>query len=127
MRSLGVLCCGPLQIQLEELGEKFVVGQGRRPAVGGEDGGVELAVDVVEPRRALVVEIGEGAFFEFFGAGLIAGDEAGVFDGADANRVDDIVREGDAPAEPLGGGDVLCDSARQEPRPPGTYGSARQE
>ena len=35
-----------------------------RPAVGGEDGCIELAVGDVEPCGALVVEVGEGALLE---------------------------------------------------------------
>ena len=38
--------------------------------VGGEDGAVELLVGDFEPSGALVVEIGEGAFFE---AGVFGG------------------------------------------------------
>ena len=81
--SAGGRFSGAAEIEFEECGEEFVVGHGRRPAVGGEDGVVELAVDVVEPGGALVVEIGEGAFFEFFGGRLVAGDGAGVFDRAE--------------------------------------------
>ena len=44
--------------------------------VGGEDGFVELEVGDFEPGGALVVEVGEGAFFEawvFGGGGQLGG------------------------------------------------------
>ena len=37
-----------------------------RPSVGAEDGGVQGSVGVGEPRRPLVVEVGEGAPVDLF-------------------------------------------------------------
>jgi hypothetical protein len=53
--------CGSLLVQLEQALEHLVVGQVDRPAVGGGDRDIQLLVDVVEPGRVLVVEIGERA------------------------------------------------------------------
>lgn len=75
-------CCA-LEIEFEKFGEEVVIRDVGGPAVGREDGLVEFFVGQVEPRGALVVEVGEGAFFEFFGARLVAGDGAWVFDRAD--------------------------------------------
>ena len=43
-------------VQCQQGGEKLVVAQVRLPAVGGENGGIQLLVREVQPRRALVVE-----------------------------------------------------------------------
>ena len=44
-----------------------------RPAVGGGHGGVEVAMGVVQPRRALVVEIRERALLEDGGGVVVDG------------------------------------------------------
>ena len=49
------------QIQREQFFKNFIIAHGGVPAVGGEDCRVEFAVRVVEPRRALVVEIRQRA------------------------------------------------------------------
>jgi hypothetical protein len=63
-------CRSALLVELKEPREDLVVRKVGRPAIGGGDGGVELAVGVVEPGGALVVEIGEGALLQDCG-GLI--------------------------------------------------------
>jgi hypothetical protein len=50
-----LLVAGTLVVEGEEAFEDFGVGEVGGPSVGGEDGLVEFAVGVVEPRRALVV------------------------------------------------------------------------
>ena len=47
----------PLEVEGEEAFEDLGVGEVEGPAVGGEDGGVECQVNVLEPGRALVVEV----------------------------------------------------------------------
>ena len=74
---------GAFEVEGEEAGEDFVVGEVGRPAVGGGDGGVEFLVRHVEPGGALVVEVRERALFEVGGAFGIAGFEARVADEAD--------------------------------------------
>ena len=71
---------GALQIKCQEPGEKVVVTQGNRPAVGSQDGGVEFLVGEVEPGGALVVEVGEGPLLELLGAFGILGHEPRVAD-----------------------------------------------
>ena len=61
---------GALVIEGEEVGEDLLGGEVGGPAVGGEDGFVEGAVGVGEPGGASVVEVGEGALFEFVGGGV---------------------------------------------------------
>ena len=51
-------------VEGEETGEYLLGGEVGGPAVGGEDGFVEGAVGVGEPGGTLVVEVGEGAFFQ---------------------------------------------------------------
>jgi len=65
------------------------------PAVGGEDGGVEVGVGVAEPGGALVVEVGEGALREV--------------GGVDAGRVEPAVAELD---EAAGGPPTLSRCSR---------------
>jgi hypothetical protein len=74
---------GAVEVEGEESGEEIVVGHVGVPAVGGEDGGVEFFVGQVEPGGSFVVEVGEGAFFEFFRTLFVFGDDAGVADGGD--------------------------------------------
>jgi len=52
----------PGQVQHQELRQQRVVGERRRPAVGGEDGGVEFLVGQVEPGGALGLAVGHWAF-----------------------------------------------------------------
>jgi hypothetical protein len=62
LRGTGSGCrggFGAFLVQGEQAREDFVVGEVGRPAVGGGDRRIQLLVDVVEPRRALVVEVGE--------------------------------------------------------------------
>jgi len=57
-----------LQIQRQQSPQdRLVVGVERilPPTVGGPDGAVEGLVGLVEPSGAGVVEVGQGAFFEF--------------------------------------------------------------
>ncbi len=68
-------------IQGEKGGEEVGVGHGGVPAVGGEDGGVELLVREVEPCRALVVEIRQGALFQRGRAGVVFWHDARIPDG----------------------------------------------
>ena len=46
------------------------------PAVGVEDGAVEFLVGEVAPGGALVVEVGEGAFLQFFFGGTFGVEPA---------------------------------------------------
>ena len=78
---------GALQVEGEQFGQEFIIAERRRPAVGGEDGGVELLVGEVEPGGALVVEVGESPLFEFLGALFVFGNEAGVADGAGSSPI----------------------------------------
>lgn len=55
----------PLQIQRQQFRQQLVIRNVRRPTVGGEHGFVEAFVDVVQPRGAFVVEVGQRAFLEF--------------------------------------------------------------
>ena len=54
----------PGLIQLEQTLDDAVIAQRPLPAVGGGDGRVEVAVQMIQPRRARVVEVGQGAFFQ---------------------------------------------------------------
>ena len=56
---------GAGQVEGEQAGENLFVGHVGGPAIGGGDGSVELFVGEVEPGGAGVVEVGEGALFEF--------------------------------------------------------------
>ena len=59
---------GAGMVEGEQLGENFVAGEGGGPAVVGEDGFIEGAVDVVESGHlsccALVIEVGQGSLLE---------------------------------------------------------------
>jgi len=72
------------QIECQQFGQEFIIAEPQRPAVGGEDGGVEFLVGEVEPSGALVVEVGEVPLFEFLGALVVFGNEAGIADSADS-------------------------------------------
>jgi len=48
-------------VQCEQPGKDIVFGNVRGPSVGGCDGGIQVAVRVRQPSRALIIEIGEGA------------------------------------------------------------------
>ena|ERR1017187_7556954 len=76
-----------VQIQGQQLRQDVLVAHPRVPAVGGEDGGVELLMGQVEPGRPLVVEVRQRAFLEIGGGLVIAGDETRIADGADAVQV----------------------------------------
>ena len=69
---------GASEVEGEEAFEDLVVGKVGRPAVGGGDDGGESFVGEVQPGGALVVEIGQGALFEFGGAGGVARLKAGI-------------------------------------------------
>lgn len=71
-------------IEGEQFGQELIIAQRHRSTVGGEDGGGEFLVGEVEPGGAMIVEIGEGQFFELLGAVFVFGDEARVADGADS-------------------------------------------
>ena len=64
------MCRGALVVQGEQTGEDFLIGKVGRPAVGGEDSFVEGAVGVGEPTRAVVIQVGQGAFAQFNWAGV---------------------------------------------------------
>jgi hypothetical protein len=82
---------GALVIQGQEAGEDFVFGEVGGPTVGGEYGFVEGAMGVGEPFGALVVEVGEGAFFKDRLGGVRRVGVCGVdFDGAAAAVPRDI-------------------------------------
>lgn len=57
---------GPLQVECQETAEDLFVVEVMGPSVGVEDGLVELAVSQLQPGRAAVVEIGQGALPELF-------------------------------------------------------------
>src|SRR3972149_2860867 len=54
----------PLQVQRQQPFENFLVTQSMRPAVCIEDSRIEFLVRQVEPRRALVVQVGQRALLE---------------------------------------------------------------
>ena len=64
-----------LQVQLQKPLQQLVVADARLPAVGGKDRLVELAVGKVQPRRTLVVEVGERPLFQALGAIRVFGDQ----------------------------------------------------
>ena len=64
MGSCLLLSTGPFEVQGQQAFEDVVVGEVVGPAVGVEDGVVERLVGNVEPGRALVVEVGEGALLQ---------------------------------------------------------------
>lgn len=60
-------------VKRQQAPQDFLVGHVGRvvgPAIGSGDGGVEVLVGLVEPGRADVVEVGQGAFLEL---GFLAG------------------------------------------------------
>jgi hypothetical protein len=57
----------PLEIQRQQLLEDRLVVEIGGPAVGGEDGGVELLVRESEPGRAGVVEVRQSPLLELRG------------------------------------------------------------
>ncbi len=61
------LCNGsrPLQIQRQQPLQHLLIGEIMRPAVGVEDGRIQLPVRQVEPGWSLVVEVGQRALLEF--------------------------------------------------------------
>ncbi len=65
--SEGVSDGLPLEIEGEEAFEDRLVGKVGRPAISVEDRPVEIGVSVREPRRALVVEVGQGPLRELVG------------------------------------------------------------
>jgi len=66
-----VLTACPFKVEGEETFEDVIVGELVGPAVGVEDGVVELLVGEVEPGGALVVQVGERALLEYGIAGAI--------------------------------------------------------
>ncbi len=72
------------QIQGEQPGQQFIVGERRRPAVSRENSRVELPVRQIEPRRSLVIEIRQRALLEQRRIPFILLDKAWITDGADA-------------------------------------------
>src|SRR5271165_3796753 len=71
---------GARQVEIKQARQHLVVGQVGRPAVGGGDGFIEGAMQVVEPDAlggaAHVVEVGEGAGLQDGGRFRIARDDA---------------------------------------------------
>jgi hypothetical protein len=59
-------------VEREQALEDLLVGEVGGPAIGG-DRRVQLPVDVVEPGRALVVEVGERSLLQLLGAFLVLG------------------------------------------------------
>ena len=55
-RKLRTCACGALEIQCQEALQNLL--KLSRPVVCGEDGGVEVGVEVGEPSGAFVIEIG---------------------------------------------------------------------
>ena len=74
IRLGGFFTPSALGVELEEAGQDVLIGdvffRNYGPAVGGEDGLVEFAVGVLEPGGIFVVEVGEGALFQFGGRGI---------------------------------------------------------
>ena len=63
-------------VEREQALEDLLVGEVGGPAVGGGDCCVQLPVNVAEPGRALVVELGERALLQVLGALLVPGQDA---------------------------------------------------
>lgn len=83
----GGFLFGPLGVKRDEALEDFGVGEGCRPAVGGEHGGVEVIVELAKDgNEALVVY----AFF-FVGQGLVG-----------AEFLQDVVHPGESESGVLG-------------------------
>src|SRR5947208_15474412 len=55
---------GTRQIERQQLRQRVLLRNVGRPAVGCGDGGIEVAVRIGEPLRALIVEVGERALLE---------------------------------------------------------------
>jgi hypothetical protein len=53
-----------MEIERQQARQRLVLAYVGRPAIGGGDRRVEVAVRVVEPGRTLVIEIGQGAGLE---------------------------------------------------------------
>ena len=64
---MGRADAGPGLVEREQALEDLLVGEVGGPAVGGGDRRVQFLVDVVEPGRALVVEVRERALLQFLG------------------------------------------------------------
>jgi hypothetical protein len=75
---------GPLQVEREQAGEEVVVGQVRRPAVGGGHGLVEPPVRRRQPRRPLVVQVRQRAGLQLRHARRVLRHRPRVADRADA-------------------------------------------
>jgi hypothetical protein len=71
---------GAGEVELEQLRERVFLGNVGRPAIGSSDRGVEVAVGVNKPLRALVVEIGQRALaqsrFAAFAIAIARGSSA---------------------------------------------------
>ena len=65
--GLGLLGGGALEVEGKQPFQDFSIGEVRRPTVSGVDGGIEFLVGELEPGRTLVVEVSEGALFQFRG------------------------------------------------------------
>ncbi len=67
----SLLTCTAFLIEVEQSVQNFTVAEIARPSICVGNGIVERAVGVIEPSRALIVEISQLAFFEllalFFG------------------------------------------------------------
>lgn len=70
-RLRQVLRTGALLVEREQAGEHVVVGKIGGPAICGNDGGIQLAVQIVEPGWALIVESGQGALLENGGGSFV--------------------------------------------------------
>ena len=67
----------PLQIERQQSFKDLLVSDVGGPVVGGEDGGVEVVVEVGEPGGAFVVEVGEGSLLQTGSSLIVDGQEAG--------------------------------------------------
>ena len=82
-RNLGETALPPcrraFEVERQQPRQRVFLGDILRPAIGGRDRPVEIAMRVVEPRRALVVEIGQRALFEHRGGpGIHRQDAVGI-------------------------------------------------
>src|SRR5579871_4148676 len=68
----------PLQVQPEQPFQDLLIGQVYRPAVGGEDGGIQLLMRHVLPGRSLVIETGQRPLGQLHGAINVTRNKARV-------------------------------------------------
>ena len=67
------------EVEFKQLRQSVFFGNVRGPAVGGGHGGVEIAMGVDEPLRALIVEVGQRALAQLRGRhGVFRQDAVGI-------------------------------------------------